>query len=119
MSWAKVCHHCLSSLRVRILIPGQMSQFHWHVVDSHSFPLQVPGFQEVAEKGAYSTSMVYTPEDVQDIVSYAAEVCLVSVCYGLHSSSPLPARNRCFNRRLSLRISRYVAHMGLNFVIGY
>ena len=51
-----------------------MSQFHWHVVDSHSFPLQIPGFAEVAEKGAYSPDMIYTPADVQDIVTYAAEV---------------------------------------------
>ena len=53
----------------------QMSQLHWHVVDSQSFPLQVPGFTEVAEKGAYSSSMTYSPSDVQEIVSYAGEVC--------------------------------------------
>ncbi|KAI0373766.1 N-acetylhexosaminidase [Pilatotrama ljubarskyi] len=49
----------------------KMSQFHWHVVDSQSFPLEVPGFTELASKGAYSSSMVYTPSDVQEIVSYA------------------------------------------------
>ncbi|OCH90430.1 N-acetylhexosaminidase [Obba rivulosa] len=51
----------------------KISQFHWHVVDSQSFPLQIPGFMEVSQKGAYSSSMVYTPEDVQDIVQYAGE----------------------------------------------
>ncbi|KAF7799426.1 hypothetical protein EIP86_010661 [Pleurotus ostreatoroseus] len=55
MSWAKI------------------NQFHWHVVDSQSFPLQIPGFMEVSAKGAYSSSMVYTPQDVQDIVAYAGE----------------------------------------------
>jgi len=49
----------------------KINQFHWHVVDSQSFPLQVPGFTELAAKGAYSTSMVYSPSDVQDIISYA------------------------------------------------
>ncbi|KAI0642960.1 N-acetylhexosaminidase [Trametes meyenii] len=49
----------------------KMSQFHWHVVDSQSFPLEVPGFTDLASKGAYSSSMVYSPSDVQDIVSYA------------------------------------------------
>ena len=40
----------------------------------HSFPLQVSGFEEVAEKGAYATDIIYTPADVQDIVTYATEV---------------------------------------------
>lgn len=52
----------------------KMNQFHWHVVDSQSFPLQVPGFMQLSEKGAYSSSDVYTPSDVSDIVSYAAAV---------------------------------------------
>ncbi|EIW52408.1 N-acetylhexosaminidase [Trametes versicolor FP-101664 SS1] len=49
----------------------KMSQFHWHVTDSQSFPLEVPGFTELASKGAYDASMVYSPGDVQDIVAYA------------------------------------------------
>ncbi|OJT06180.1 Beta-hexosaminidase 2 [Trametes pubescens] len=49
----------------------KMSQFHWHVTDSQSFPLEVPGFTELASKGAYASSMVYSPQDVQDIVAYA------------------------------------------------
>ncbi|KAI0322060.1 N-acetylhexosaminidase [Amylostereum chailletii] len=49
----------------------KMSTFHWHVVDSQSFPLQIPGFREVSAKGSYSSSSVYTPEDVKDIVDYA------------------------------------------------
>ncbi|OBZ71292.1 Beta-hexosaminidase 2 [Grifola frondosa] len=49
----------------------KMSELHWHVVDSQSFPLEVPGFTELASKGAYSSSMVYTASDVQDIVAYA------------------------------------------------
>ncbi|GJE92637.1 glycoside hydrolase family 20 protein [Phanerochaete sordida] len=51
----------------------KLNQFHWHITDSQSFPLVVPGFTEVAAKGAYSSSMTYSPSDVQDIVSYAAQ----------------------------------------------
>ncbi|KAI0345598.1 N-acetylhexosaminidase [Trametopsis cervina] len=51
---------------------AKMNQFHWHPSDSQSFPLGVPGFMEVAEKGAYSLSSIYSPEDIQGIVSYAA-----------------------------------------------
>ncbi|KAF8817042.1 N-acetylhexosaminidase [Phlegmacium glaucopus] len=49
----------------------KMSQFHWHVVDSQSFPLTIPGFPELSQKGAYSAQEVYSSKDVQDIVTYA------------------------------------------------
>jgi hypothetical protein len=48
--------------------------FHWHIVDSQSFPLVVPNFQDLAQKGAYSADSVYTPQDVAHIVSYAGAV---------------------------------------------
>ncbi|KIP03088.1 glycoside hydrolase family 20 protein [Phlebiopsis gigantea 11061_1 CR5-6] len=49
----------------------KINQFHWHVVDSQSFPLEVPGYPELSQKGAYSASSVYSPGDVADIISYA------------------------------------------------
>lgn len=52
----------------------QINTFHWHVVDSQSFALVVPGFTELSEKAAYSASSVYTAADVKDIVAYAAAV---------------------------------------------
>ena len=53
----------------------QINTFHWHIVDSQSFPLQIDGFMDLSQKAAYSNSSVYTVKDVNDIVSYAAEVC--------------------------------------------
>ncbi|KAG6900337.1 hypothetical protein C0993_012294 [Termitomyces sp. T159_Od127] len=50
----------------------KINTFHWHVVDSQSFPLVVPGYTELSEKGAYSPAQVYTPADVKEIVAYAA-----------------------------------------------
>ncbi|KAF8194284.1 N-acetylhexosaminidase [Mycena galopus ATCC 62051] len=50
----------------------KINMFHWHVVDSQSFPLSLPEFPELAQEGAYSSSEIYSPADVQDIVSYAA-----------------------------------------------
>jgi hexosaminidase len=55
-----------------------MSQFHWHIVDQHSFPLQVEGFTELATKGAYSSGEVYTTADVQDIIAFANAVCIIA-----------------------------------------
>ncbi|PPQ63592.1 hypothetical protein CVT24_004452 [Panaeolus cyanescens] len=50
----------------------KINTFHWHVVDSQSFPLVIPGFEVISEKGAYSRDRVYTPSDVKEIVDYAA-----------------------------------------------
>lgn len=52
----------------------QINTLHWHVVDSQSFPLQVPGFLELSQKGAYNARSVYTASDVKGIVDYAATV---------------------------------------------
>lgn len=49
----------------------KINQFHWHVVDSQSFALQIPGYEELAEYGAYSPQMIYSASDVAEIVSYA------------------------------------------------
>lgn len=48
--------------------------FHWHIVDSQSFPLEVAEFPELSHKGAYSTDEIYTPSDLQDVVAYAGAV---------------------------------------------
>ncbi|KAJ7196128.1 N-acetylhexosaminidase, partial [Mycena pura] len=50
----------------------KINTLHWHVVDSQSFPLEIPGFTVLSQKGAYSASSVYSPSDVKDIVTYAA-----------------------------------------------
>ena len=62
-----------------------MNTFHWHVVDSQSFPLVVPGFTELSATGAYSASQVYSPSDVKQIVAYAAAVRLsCDIKYSIH-----------------------------------
>ncbi|KAF7981486.1 hypothetical protein HWV62_33539 [Athelia sp. TMB] len=51
--------------------PAYINTFHWHVVDSQSFPLEVAGFEELSQAGAYSADQIYSATDVQDILAYA------------------------------------------------
>lgn len=49
---------------------NKLNVFHWHVVDSHSFPLVLPSEPELAAKGSYGPQMQYTPADVKRIVEF-------------------------------------------------
>lgn len=49
----------------------KLNTFHWHAVDSQSFPLKLNSTLKLAKHGAYGPSAVYTREDVQRIVSRA------------------------------------------------
>ncbi|EPT01464.1 hypothetical protein FOMPIDRAFT_129075 [Fomitopsis schrenkii] len=51
----------------------KINEFNWHISDSQSFPLQVPGYEELSEYGAYSPQMIYSQSDIEYIVSYAGE----------------------------------------------
>ncbi|KAM6494282.1 N-acetylhexosaminidase [Amanita muscaria] len=41
----------------------KLNTFHWHVVDSQSFPSVVPGFEGIPQKGAYSPAFTYSTSD--------------------------------------------------------
>lgn len=47
--------------------------FHWHIVDSQSFPLVIPGYETISAKGAYSSDEIYTPSQIADVVNFANE----------------------------------------------
>ncbi|TDG45450.1 hypothetical protein AWZ03_008073 [Drosophila navojoa] len=48
----------------------KLNTFHWHITDTHSFPLEISKRPELSKLGAYSPSKVYTHSDVEDIVEY-------------------------------------------------
>ncbi|KAK2637528.1 hypothetical protein Ddye_032320 [Dipteronia dyeriana] len=49
---------------------NKMNVFHWHITDSHSFPLVIPSEPDLAAKGSYGPQMQYSPDDVKNIVQF-------------------------------------------------
>ncbi|PRP88663.1 beta-hexosaminidase 2 [Planoprotostelium fungivorum] len=55
---------------------NKLNVFHWHIVDSQSFPLRSNAVPELADKGAYRKKgklLVYNEDDVRTIVQYGIE----------------------------------------------
>jgi len=52
---------------------NKLNILHWHITDSHSFPLELPNLPNMTLYGAYSPSQVYTANDVKELVTYAKE----------------------------------------------
>jgi len=51
---------------------NKMNVLHWHILDSHSFPFVSTREPLMAIYGAYSARKVYRPQDIQQLVQYAA-----------------------------------------------
>jgi hexosaminidase len=51
---------------------NKMNRLHWHITDSQSWPLEVPAIPELATKGAYTPSQIYSVQDVQTVQSYGS-----------------------------------------------
>lgn len=77
----------------------KMNSFHWHIVDSQSFPLVIPGYPTLSAKGAYDSQSVYTAQAVDEIVKYANAVAysilLLRTC---QTDDKTTARNRRYSR---------------------
>ena len=51
---------------------NKLNTFHWHITDTHSFPIYITKQPEMTQYGAYSQRHIYMPSDVKKIVDYAA-----------------------------------------------
>lgn len=49
----------------------KLNTFHWHITDSHSFPLVLASHPEFARLGAYTADQVYTAEQIASVLDYA------------------------------------------------
>lgn len=58
---------------IAALSANKLNVFHWHITDSHSFPLVVPSEPDLADKGSYGSDMRYSPQDVTRIVESGFE----------------------------------------------
>lgn len=58
---------------IKAMSMNKLNVFHWHITDSHSFPLVLPSEPGLAAKGAYGPDMQYTPSDVSRIVKFGLE----------------------------------------------
>nr|GMD39203.1 beta-hexosaminidase 2 [Ipomoea batatas] len=58
---------------IRAISMNKMNVLHWHISDSHSFPLVLPSEPELARRGAYAEEMTYSPEDVKKVVEFGMQ----------------------------------------------
>ena len=62
----------------------QLNVFHWHIVDTHSIPIEFLGelTAPLTQYGAYDAASIYTQQDIKDFVEYAnyrgKKICLSS-----------------------------------------
>ncbi|XP_063848104.1 LOW QUALITY PROTEIN: chitooligosaccharidolytic beta-N-acetylglucosaminidase-like [Scylla paramamosain] len=49
----------------------KLNTLHWHITDTHSFPLYLDTLPNMVYYGAYSSEQVYFPADVREILHYA------------------------------------------------
>lgn len=50
---------------------SKLNILHWHIEDDESFPLVLDSHPELAEGAKYSSSQIYTKQDVMDIINVA------------------------------------------------
>ncbi|CAH8611924.1 unnamed protein product [Heterobilharzia americana] len=58
-------------LNLEAMSYNKLNVFHWHMVDDQSFPYQSNVYPELSAKGAYRKDLVYTTDDIDEILEFA------------------------------------------------
>ena len=54
---------------------NKLNILHWHITDTHSFPLQLESMPELAKYGAYSSSKGGFPIEIKIEIRYLIICC--------------------------------------------
>ncbi|KNZ53161.1 beta-hexosaminidase [Puccinia sorghi] len=49
----------------------KLNVFHWHIVDSQSWPIQIPSHPQLSQMGAYSQEETYSVEEIIELTRFA------------------------------------------------
>ncbi|KAJ2130475.1 Glucosamine-6-phosphate isomerase (Glucosamine-6-phosphate deaminase) (GNPDA) (GlcN6P deaminase), partial [Coemansia sp. RSA 678] len=50
---------------------NKLNALHWHIIDAFSWPVESKVHPELTEKGAYSSDMLHSYEEIKKIINYA------------------------------------------------
>ncbi|KAJ8911417.1 hypothetical protein NQ315_005950 [Exocentrus adspersus] len=56
---------------INAMAASKLNVLHWHVTDSQSFPLELPSLPNMTKCGAYDKDRIYSPKDIEELVTYA------------------------------------------------
>ena len=70
-----IARNYLAPTTVKHLIDGialsKFNRLHIHATDAQSWPIEIPAMPELASKGAYRPSLVWSAADLQEVQAYA------------------------------------------------
>jgi hexosaminidase len=52
---------------------SKINVLHLHLTDDDSFPIQLPSFEGLTDKAAFSSKEVYTLDDIKDLIAYSTQ----------------------------------------------
>ncbi|EFP91266.2 uncharacterized protein PGTG_17123 [Puccinia graminis f. sp. tritici CRL 75-36-700-3] len=66
-------YYSIDSLKktIKTMSAAKLNILHWHIVDSQSWPLQIPFHPQLADNGAYSEHETYSVEEIIELTHFA------------------------------------------------